>query len=304
MDVKRKRKECYSLLKVLENRETGQPHLKQDTLTSKYYKHFKMLGNQVEEHGAIFNLEFSPSGKMLVAACEASAVLLYDLTCRTCRHKLPNAHSDSVNCICFCDERIFASGSDDCTIALWDARMLNEHIMKLSGHMGWVKSLVYEKNTGFLLSSAFDGTVRAWDINRSQSSSKEGLKATVLVEKDKVSRMQLTPEGDKLIVSFLDSEQGCDVTLIFHNLDLLNFVDDIMNDRCNQIHAEFSCDENCCRNIPERLDTILDYPKWPLCIPSFEVHPHGTCLASRYLTEDNRQFTTIHNIQSSSYGKG
>ena len=285
---------------MLGKRETGRHCLKQDTLTSKYYKHFKIAGSQDEEHAAIFNLEFSPSGKMLVAACEASAILLYDPIHRKCLHRLTNAHDNSVNCIRFCDERIFASGSDDCSIALWDTRMLDEPIMKLLGHTNWVKSLVYDKNTGFLLSSAFDGTVRGWEINRSLSS-REDLNGTVFVRRDSVSRIELTAEGDKLILSCSAGEPGFDTTLIFHNLDLHNFEDDITNKCSDQTRTEFRNGDN--RNIPERLNRDLEYPKSPVCISSFRVHPNGWCLASRYFTMNNFQFTTVHDIRTSSYGK-
>ena len=297
-----KRKGSFSSLKMLEKREIGQQHFKQDTLTSKYYKHFKMSWSQGEAHGAIFNLEFSPSGKMLVAACEASAILLYDPKSRKCLHRLPNAHNDSVNCICFCDERIFASGSDDCTIALWDTRMLQERVMKLSGHTGWVKSLVYDRNTELLLSSAFEGTIRTWDINRS-SCSEEDLSVGIHIHEDNVSRMQLTPEGDKLIISCPDDESNCDIIQIFHNLNLPNLANDLDN-LLNQIPTEYQLGGDIySRNMRERLNGKLEYHTIPRCIPSFAVHPDGSSLVSRYMTMNNLQFTTVHDIQSCSYGE-
>jgi WD repeat-containing protein 32 len=290
MEAEVKRKRGYSSLNMLGKREIGQQFLKHDTLTSKYYKHLKMSWNQDEAHGAIFNLEFSPSGKMLVAACEECAILLYDPLSRKCVHRLPNAHEDSVNTICFCDERIFASGSDDCNVALWDTRMLGEHIMELSGHTGWVKSLVYDTNTKMLLSSAFDGTVRMWDINRSPCSEHDA-SVTMYSDRD-VSCMQVTV--NKLIISCQNWENSGDIIIIFHNLDLPNFAEDLSGG----VPAENENDEVYIRNIPERLSSNSEYIDIPLRIPSFVVHPHGSCLVSRYLTANNDEYTTVHDMQS------
>ena len=289
----------YSTLKMVEKREIGRQFLRLDTLRSKYYKHMKMSLNSQENHGAIFNMQFSPNGKMLVVACEERAILMYDPNTRKCLHRLPSAHSDCVNCICFCDERIFASGSDDCTIALWDARMLKEQVMNLSGHTGWVKSLVYVVNSGLLLSSAYDGTVRTWDINRSSNLQDN---TGVIFEANDVSRMQLTPDEDKIIISCLNYCHG-DIVVIFHNLDLSNFADDVTDKWLKEIPQDYLGQEAARRNIPEVLDTNLEYPKYPLRIPSFQVHPEGSCLVSRYLAM-NIEYTTVHDIQQYTIATG
>ena len=49
--------------------------------------------------GGVFNLEFSPDGKILSAACEKKNILIFDpLTQRIVRN-IETAHSDSVNCV-------------------------------------------------------------------------------------------------------------------------------------------------------------------------------------------------------------
>lgn len=297
MEATVKRKRGYSTLKMMEKREIGQELIK-DTLTSKYYKHIKMTWSKDEEHGGIFNLEFSPSGKMMVAACERCSILIFDPNSRNCVHRLPNAHEDSVNCICFCDERIFATGSDDRGITLWDARMLHEHVLKLSGHTSWVKSLAFDNITNLLLSSAFDGTVRTWDINNWSSSEHN---CVTIFKKEHVSRMQLSATGDKLIVSSSHGLNPDNIT-IFHELDLQNFVNDLPHN-WNERSSECSGNNTLSRNIPEILNNVLEYPDIPLCIPSFQVHPHGWCLVSRYFTKNNVQYTTVHDIEGISLGE-
>ena len=77
-----------------------------------------------------------------------------------------NAHEDSVNCICFLDNRLFATCSDDTTVALWDARYLKKKLKSMRGHSNWVKNIEYSAKDNYLVTSGFDGAIFAWDINK------------------------------------------------------------------------------------------------------------------------------------------
>lgn len=66
----------------------------------------------------------------------------------------------------FLDNRLFATCSDDTTIALWDLRKLNSKVCSLHGHASWVKNIEYDTNTRLLVTSGFDGNVITWDMNR------------------------------------------------------------------------------------------------------------------------------------------
>lgn len=66
----------------------------------------------------------------------------------------------------FLDNRLFATCSDDTTIALWDLRKLNSKVCSLQGHASWVKNIEYDTNTRLLVTSGFDGNVITWDMNR------------------------------------------------------------------------------------------------------------------------------------------
>ena len=46
----------------------------------------------------------------------------------------------------FIDSRIFATASDDMTVALWDVRNLKSKIRVLHGHSNWVKNIEIYKN--------------------------------------------------------------------------------------------------------------------------------------------------------------
>nr|CAD7445312.1 unnamed protein product [Timema bartmani] len=117
-------------------------------------------------HGGVFNLEFSPDGSLLVAACEKKSVLMFDPLSRRLVHAVNNAHRDCVNCVRFLDSRVFATCSDDSTVALWDARNLKTRIRTLNGHSNWVKNIEFSPRDGLLVTSGFDGSIYTWDINR------------------------------------------------------------------------------------------------------------------------------------------
>lgn len=69
-------------------------------------------------------------------------------------------------CYRFLDSRVFATCSDDSTVALWDARNLRSRIRTLEGHSNWVKNIEFSQSDGLLVTSGFDGSIYTWDINR------------------------------------------------------------------------------------------------------------------------------------------
>ena len=170
-----KRSKTWTSLGYLKHREIHGMHMaiRSDTVSSKYYKHFslKKIWDPDERpdsggHGAIFNVEFSPFGELLVAACERHSLLVFDPLSQRLIKTIRSAHGDCVNCVRFLDSRSFVTCSDDTTIALWDSRNLKSKVLSLEGHSNWVKSVEYHRPSGLLVTSAFDDTVRTWDINR------------------------------------------------------------------------------------------------------------------------------------------
>jgi WD40 repeat protein len=57
-----------------------------------------------------------------------------------------------------------ASGSDDNTVRVWDARRGGE-LLRLKGHGAWVRSVAWSGDGGRLASGSDDNTVRVWDAN-------------------------------------------------------------------------------------------------------------------------------------------
>ncbi|XP_025028540.1 DDB1- and CUL4-associated factor 10 [Python bivittatus] len=163
-------------------------------------------------HGAVFNLEYSPGGSVLTVACEQTEVLLFDPISSKHIKTLSTAHEDCVNNIRFLDNRLFATCSDDTTVALWDLRKLDSKVCTLHGHTSWVKNIEYDTNTRLLVTSGFDGNVIIWDTNRC---TEDGCPHKKFFHTRFLMRMRLTPDCSKMLIS---TSSG--YLLILHDLDL------------------------------------------------------------------------------------
>uniref|UniRef100_A0A8C6TUX1 DDB1- and CUL4-associated factor 10 n=1 Tax=Neogobius melanostomus TaxID=47308 RepID=A0A8C6TUX1_9GOBI len=149
---------------------------------------------------------------VLTVACEQTEVLLFDPISSRHIKTLTEAHEDCVNNIRFLDNRLFATCSDDTTIALWDLRKLNSKVCSLHGHASWVKNIEYDTNTRLLVTSGFDGNVITWDTNRF---TEDGCPHKKFFHTRYLMRMRLTPDCSKMLIS---TSSG--YLLILHDLDL------------------------------------------------------------------------------------
>lgn len=259
--------------------------------TSKYYSY----------SGGIFNLEYSLDGKLLVAACEGRQVLLYDAATQKQITTIDNAHSNCVNCIRFLDERTFATGSDDTLIKLWDLRNLKTASRTLHGHSNWIKNIEWSEKEHVMVTSAFDGTVYAWNLN-------DRTENNMLFEKvflmSGLMRMKLSPDGTKMIISTTTG-----FIIIIHNLNLLSLATDLRSFRPNLYRLMQTSDQsfpiattynylfNPSRK-SNRIEFIDDFPNEAEAISSLQIHPHGWCAVSRNLNgQENEEWTAVHDIQ-------
>ncbi|XP_068781449.1 DDB1- and CUL4-associated factor 10 isoform X3 [Struthio camelus] len=152
-------------------------------------------------HGAVFNLEYSPDG-----LCPLPLVLSLDTTEKSLA--LSSLHPP----FRFLDNRLFATCSDDTTIALWDLRKLNTKVCTLHGHTSWVKNIEFDTNTRLLVTSGFDGNVIIWDTNRC---TEDGCPHKKFFHTRFLMRMRLMPDCSKMLIS---TSSG--YLLILHDLDL------------------------------------------------------------------------------------
>ncbi|RZF41801.1 hypothetical protein LSTR_LSTR005263 [Laodelphax striatellus] len=253
--------------------------------------------------GGIFNLEFSPDGSMLVAACEKKSILMFDPLSRNLIRAIDNAHNDCVNCVRFLDSRVFATCSDDNTVALWDARNLKSRIRTLHGHSNWVKNIEFSQNDGLLVTSGFDGSIFTWDINsysESQYSYNRGFHTNGLM------RTRLNHVASKMIICTTGG-----YLIVIHNLDLKTLEKDMIGFKPNMYRlmqlSQTTIPVVACytklfskHRKTNRLEFITDFPEGDEAevVSSLQVHPQGWCALSRNINNDeSTEWTCIHDIQ-------
>ncbi|XP_014218160.1 DDB1- and CUL4-associated factor 10 isoform X2 [Copidosoma floridanum] len=254
-------------------------------------------------HGGVFNLEYSPDGSLLLAACEKKSILMFDPLCRKLIHTIDNAHDNCVNGARFLDQRMFATCSDDSTVALWDARNLKQRIRTLHGHSNWVKNIEYSPSDKLLLTSGFDGVIFSWDIN---SFTENSCLSTRVFQTNGLMRTRLTPDASKMLMCTTSG-----YLIIVHNLNLSTLSQDLAGFKPNMYRlmqlsqtsipaaAVFTHLFSNSRN-KNRVEFVTDFPEGDDAevISSLQVHPHGWCALSRNVSNSEKsEWTCVHDIQ-------
>lgn len=153
-------------------------------------------------HGSIFNIQFSPTDAIVLAACSNQAITGYDPRIPPSKpvRSVMNAHSDCTNCITFISDTTFASCSDDKTIRLWDLRNLSGSMYTLMGHTNWIKNIEYDPRSNKLFSVAFQDGVREWSLGEFKGGNYEESGNFVFKLNDPV-RMRIAPDSSRMFVS-------------------------------------------------------------------------------------------------------
>ncbi|XP_075223965.1 DDB1- and CUL4-associated factor 10 homolog isoform X2 [Lycorma delicatula] len=253
--------------------------------------------------GGIFNLEFSPDGSLLVAACEKKSILMFDPLSRQLVHAVDNAHEDCVNCVRFLDSRVFATCSDDSTVALWDARHLKNRIRTLLGHSNWVKNIEFSQSDSLLVTSGFDGKIYTWDIN---SYTENGFVYNEVFHTNGLMRTRLNPDASKMIICTTGG-----YLILIHDLDLKTLGQDLAGFKPNvyrlmqvsrstiPVAASYTHLFSHKRKT-NRLEFVTDFPQGDDAevVSSLQVHPHGWCALSRNISHHEvSEWTCVHDIQ-------
>lgn len=168
---------------------------------------------------------------------------------------MKNAHQDSVNCvkyvctngvnryfhcnsIClhfvlihfhfiyrFLTDSLFATCSDDSTVALWDKRNLKSKVRSLHGHMNWVKNIEYSTKENLLVTSGFDGSIFTWDIN---SSTEQGFIYQKVFHTPGLMRCRVSPNSNQLVICTTGG-----YLIIIHDLELATLAEDLNGFKVN-----------------------------------------------------------------------
>ncbi|XP_054735796.1 DDB1- and CUL4-associated factor 10 homolog [Anastrepha obliqua] len=301
-------------------RENGilKSHGDQDFIMRRIYKSMRPLYQWNDKYnksnnspltvnvGGVFNLEFSPEGNLLVAACEKKAIVLFDVVSRQSTQRIMEAHTSNVNCIKFLDSKHFATCSDDTTIALWDLRFMKTKMRSLQGHSNWVKSIEYSKKDNLLVTSAFDGSIFTWDIN---SYTEQGLIYQKVFHTSGLMRCRISPDCSKLVLCTTGG-----YLMIIHDLDLTT----LHKDLCGFRPIIYRLMQMGKQYIPQaakfdhvfskkqkknRVELVTDFPEEndAEVILALEVHPKGHCFLSRNISYDGAtEWLTVHDLEEES----
>ncbi|KAK4151915.1 LEC14B protein [Chaetomidium leptoderma] len=136
---------------------------------------------------AIFSVRFSGDGRQLVAGTGENEVVVYDIERRKSLHHV-KGHTNDVNAVCFADKlspHILYSGSDDCTIKVWDTRSMGDN-REAGAFVGHIEGLTYIDSKGdgrYILSNAKDQSMKLWDLRMAMSTARfEELDATAVTK--------------------------------------------------------------------------------------------------------------------------
>lgn len=284
-------------------------HLDQESYYWNNFDYFnytgaKVRGTQIGPTGGIFNLDFSPDGSILGAACEKKNVLLFDPSTHRVINDVENAHEDCVNCIRFLDDRLFATCSDDTTISLWDARYLKKRIRSLRGHSNWVKNIEFSHKENFLVTSGFDGAIYLWDINRYSDKDDRGEPQKIFYTNG-LMRMRLTPSWDKMVMTTLNG-----YIMIIHDLCLETMSKDLQNFKPNMYRLMQMSGKPLPVAVPftplfhakrNRVEFVDDFAPGndAETISSLQLHPQGWVAVSRNVSSDEEsEWCCVHDIQT------
>ncbi|KAK3336214.1 WD40-repeat-containing domain protein [Cercophora scortea] len=125
---------------------------------------------------SIFSVRFSGDGRNLVAGTGADSIVVYDIERRQSIHHVVG-HHDDVNAVCFADKlspHILYSGSDDCTIKVWDTRSMGDN-REAGAFVGHIEGLTYIDSKGdgrYILSNGKDQSMKLWDLRMAMSTAR------------------------------------------------------------------------------------------------------------------------------------
>ncbi|XP_046383113.1 DDB1- and CUL4-associated factor 10 isoform X2 [Ischnura elegans] len=203
----------------------------------------------------------------------------------------------------FLDSRVFATCSDDSTVALWDARNLKSRIRTLYGHSNWVKNIEFSSREDLLVTSGFDGSIYTWDIN---SYTESGFLYNRVFHTNGLMRTRLNPDASKMIICTTGG-----YLIIIHDLDLHNLPFDLYGFKPNMYRlmqlSQATIPMAVCFNHlfsrwrrRNRVEFVTDFPvnDDAEVVSSLQVHPQGWSVLSRNISNDETsEWSCVHDIQ-------
>ncbi|XP_075237742.1 U5 small nuclear ribonucleoprotein 40 kDa protein [Lycorma delicatula] len=148
--------------------------------------------------GAILELHFSTDGGTIFTCSTDHTVAMWDLeTCQ--RIKKLKGHNSFVN-TCHPARRgpqLIASGSDDCTIKVWDSRKKGQAITLNNTYQ--VTAVTFSDTAEQVLSGGIDNDIKIWDLR------KNALIQRMRGHTDSVTGLCLSPDGSYVLSNSMDN---------------------------------------------------------------------------------------------------
>ena len=191
------------------------------------------LPQPARDPGFITDLDFAPDGRYLVASCTNKEAYVFNCHNGRLLKCFEKAHNDAVSRVRFVSDFHFVSGSVDGTMALWDIRKHGTEVGRMIGHTKSIRSIDFDRNLEWIVSSAQDGQVRFWYLPVVGDQAK--LAASVSEESSPYQGVLLTCPtfnqaclGPKALVLCKDASS---TIFVIDNLDLLHLREDFKNKR-------------------------------------------------------------------------
>ncbi|KXX80884.1 LEC14B protein [Madurella mycetomatis] len=134
------------------------------------------MSESIRREFPIFSVRFSGDGRQIVAGTGANSIVVYNIERRKSLHHV-TGHLNDVNAVCFADRlspHILYSGSDDCTIKVWDTRSLGDG-REAGAFVGHTEGLTYIDSKGdgrYILSNGKDQSMKLWDLRMAMSTTR------------------------------------------------------------------------------------------------------------------------------------
>lgn len=148
--------------------------------------------------GAVLDLTFSTDGNHIFTASTDKTVCIWDTNAGV-RVKKMRGHTSYVNCcrVARRGPQLICSGSDDCTVRLWDAR--KRGAVQSFQELYQVTAITFNDTAEQIICGGIDGNVKVWDLR------KNGVLYKMAGHMDIITGLSLSPDGSYVLSNSMDN---------------------------------------------------------------------------------------------------
>lgn len=148
--------------------------------------------------GAVSDLQFSTDGSNLFTASTDKTVCMWDCDVGV-RVKKMRGHTSYVNCcqVARRGPQLICSGSDDCTIRLWDGR--KRGAIQTFQETYQVTAVTFNDTAEQVIVGGIDNSIKIWDMR------KNGVLYKMTGHADTITGLALSPDGSYVLSNSMDN---------------------------------------------------------------------------------------------------